>query len=145
MSSFDPALGSRGIGAESLDVEFEQGARKLCVAFTIRGCFVVYAEDAGLVAVERHRLTVPMNVLAGGLEISECRLRTAKENHHQAACGVIDIDQRRALRRPVLEPRVFAAIDLDQFANARASRPRLLHLRGPQPPWQPKPAGGHQR
>jgi hypothetical protein len=51
----------------------------------------------------------------------------------------------RALRRPVLKPRVLAAIDLNQFANARAPRPRLLDLRRPQPSRQPQAAGGHER
>jgi hypothetical protein len=47
---------------------------------------------------------------------------------HQPAGRVIDKHQQGALRSAVLEPPVLAAIDLDQFADAFAPRPRLVNL-----------------
>jgi hypothetical protein len=47
---------------------------------------------------------------------------------HQPAGRVVDKHQQGALRSAVLEPPVLAAIDLDQFADAIAPRPRLVNL-----------------
>src|SRR5271166_3221235 len=47
---------------------------------------------------------------------------------HQPAGGVVDKHQQGALRPAVLEPPMLAAVDLDQFANALAPRPRLVNL-----------------
>src|SRR6516162_6680358 len=45
---------------------------------------------------------------------------------HQPTGGVVDKHQQRALRPAVLQPPMLAAVDLYQFANAIAPRPRLV-------------------
>ena len=47
---------------------------------------------------------------------------------HQPARRVVDKHQQGALRPAVFEPPMLAAVDLDQFANAVAPRPRLVNL-----------------
>jgi hypothetical protein len=37
---------------------------------------------------------------------------------HQATRGIVDVDQRRALRRSVFEPAVLTSVDLYKFAEA---------------------------
>jgi hypothetical protein len=39
---------------------------------------------------------------------------------------------------------MFAAVDLNKFANARESHARLLNLRRPQLPWNPQTDGNLQ-
>ena len=46
----------------------------------------------------------------------------------QPAGGVVDIDQRRAGRRPVFNPTMVAAVNLDQLAQAVAAAARLVDL-----------------
>src|ERR1700728_1210864 len=53
--------------------------------------------------------------------------------------------QRCARRRPIFEPVMLTAIDLDQLTQTRTSRARLLDLWRPQFARQPKPASYHQR
>src|SRR5512133_3134000 len=48
---------------------------------------------------------------------------------HEPAGGVVDVDQERAGGRPILEPAVVAAIDLDQFAHTRAPVAWLVNRR----------------
>jgi hypothetical protein len=52
------------------------------MAFPVRRRFVVDPEDAGFVAVERHRLAVSMKILPRGFEVPERRLGTAEEHNH---------------------------------------------------------------
>jgi predicted ATPase len=49
---------------------------------------------------------VRLEVLAGRLEIVEGRFRLDELQMHQAAGGVVDVDQQGALRTAVLEPPV---------------------------------------
>jgi len=63
-------------------------------------------KDTVLVAIERHRLAMRLEVLAGRLEIVEGRFRLDELQMHQAAGGVVDVDQQGALRTAVLEPPV---------------------------------------
>ncbi|CAB5291688.1 hypothetical protein IST455A_04270 [Burkholderia multivorans] len=89
-------------------------------------------------------LAVALEVRACRLEVAERRLGRGEVQLHQPAGRVVDVHQQRALRRPILEPRMLAAVDLDQLAQARASRPRLVDLRRTLPPWHPQASVGHQ-
>ena len=79
------------------------------------------------------------------LKIRKCRLGADEQHHHQSACGVVNVDQRRARRSSILKPPMIAAVDLDQFAKASPATPWLLNLWRPKSPWQPQAAGDHQR
>src|SRR5262249_13888098 len=87
---------------------------------------MVGAKDAVLVAVESHRLAVADKVAASGLEIVEGRLGHDETQLHEFAGGVVDVDQEGTLGPAVLEPVVFAAVDLDQLAEAFPTIPRLV-------------------
>jgi len=45
---------------------------------------------------------------------------------HQAAGGVVDIDEQRALRTAILEPPVLGTVDVHQFAEAIAPSAGLM-------------------
>lgn len=63
---------------------------------------------------------------------------------HQPAGRIVDIHQQRARRRPFLEPRMLAAVDLHQLAQTRAPGPRLVDLRRALPARNPQPGIRHQ-
>ncbi|MCY1301281.1 hypothetical protein D9M70_508840 [compost metagenome] len=84
-----------------------------------------------------------LNVGARGGEVRRRRLAGHKQQLHQPPGRVIDVDQQRARRRPVLEPAVVAAIDLDQLAEAGAAVPRLVHLGRAQLPGDPEAGVDH--
>src|SRR5216684_2878660 len=54
-------------------------------------------KDAVLVAVERDRLTMRLEILAGRLEVVEGRFRLDQLQVHQAAGGVVDIHKQGGL------------------------------------------------
>ncbi len=93
------------------------------------GLLRVHAEHRGLVAVQRHRLAVLLEVRAHRREVGERRLRLAEQELHQGARCVIDEHQQGAATGALLEPLVIAAIDLDQLAATRPTVSRLLDLR----------------
>src|SRR5690349_19801355 len=65
-----------------------------------------------------------------GFEVREGRLGRHEVQLHQLAGGVVDKYQQRARWRAVFEPRVVAAVDLDQFASAGSTVARLVDLGG---------------
>jgi hypothetical protein len=83
-----------------------------------------------LVAVEHDRLAMRLEVAAGRAEIIECRFRRDKSQMHQSACRIVNKRQQRALRRAILKPRMFRAVDLHQLAKAIA--PAAWLMRGGQ-------------
>jgi hypothetical protein len=62
------------------------------------------------------------------MKIGKGRLALDKLQMHQPAGGVVNKHQQGALRPAILKPPMLAAVDLDQFANALAPRPRLVNL-----------------
>src|SRR6202165_2268884 len=100
-------------------------------------------KDAVLVAVERERLTVCLEILAGCLEVVEGRFRLDELQMHQAAGGVVDIDQQRALRTAVLEPPVLGTVDLHQFTEAIAPSAGLMDALQPVSPANPNTGTDH--
>src|SRR6516164_1985174 len=87
---------------------------------------MVNAKHAVLVAVERDGLAPGVDIGAGGMKIGKGRLALDKLQMHQPAGRIVDKYQQGALRPPVLEPPMLAAIDLHQFADTLAPRPRLV-------------------
>ena len=79
-----------------------------------------------LVAVERDRFAMRLEILAGGLEIVEGRFRLDELQMHQAAGRVVDINKQGRLRAAVFEPPVLGAVDLHQLTQTIAPRPRLV-------------------
>src|SRR5262249_49755545 len=116
------------IGADDVDVERVQGAAELGHPVTAKRSWMVDPEDPMLVAVERNRLAPGLQIGAGRMEIGKGRLALDKLQMHQPARRIVDKHQQGALRPAVFEPPMLAAIDLDQFADAFAPRPRLVNL-----------------
>jgi hypothetical protein len=141
MCPLDTSFGRRRVRADALDVEFVEHAPELRVPGATRCGREIYAEDAGFVTVERQRLAMSLDILARRLEVTERRLGAGEQDMHQSAGGIVDIHQCGTSRRPILEPMMLAAIDLDELAEACTSLSRLLDLRRPQFPWDPKSYG----
>jgi hypothetical protein len=112
------------------------------------GSGAIDPKDAVLVAVERERLTVCLEIVAGRLEVVEepapglnrGRFRRDELQMHQTAGGVVDIDQQRALQTAVLKPPVLGAVDLHKLTQAIAPRSRLMDAL--QPVLSPNPKAG---
>jgi hypothetical protein len=83
-------------------------------------------KDAVLVAVERYRFAMRLEILAGRLEVVEGRFRLDELQMHQAAGGVVDIDEQRALRTAILEPPMPGTVDLHQLTQTITPCPRLV-------------------
>lgn len=90
------ALGRTGVGTDAGDVQLVHGTAKLSLAITTSGLLVVDPEDAGLVAVERQRLTVTFQIAPGGFKIGESGLRTDEQKLHQPASRIINVNEQRA-------------------------------------------------
>src|SRR5213079_1666857 len=86
----------------------------------------VHPEDAVLVAVERHRLAMNLQIGAGRPEVIKRRFRGDKPQLHQPARRIIDKSQQRARRAAILEPGVLRTVDLHQLAQAIAPPARLM-------------------
>ena len=97
-------------------------------------------KDAVLVAVERYRFAMRLEILAGRLKVVEGRFRLDELQMHQAAGGVVDIDEQRALRTAALEPPMLGAVELYEFTEAIAPRPRLVDAL--EPVFSPNPKAG---
>jgi hypothetical protein len=68
---------------------------------------------------------VSLQVTTGRLEVVERGLGREAQLH-KTARRVVDVDQQRASRPALLEPRVVRTVDLDQLADARAAAAWLL-------------------
>jgi hypothetical protein len=140
MRPLNATLGRRRVGTDAIDVALVNRPSKLRVAWSLGCRGTVHSEDDGLIAVERQRLAMAGDVLAGSVEISECRLGGRKPNDHEAAGCIVDEYERGACPCATLEPVMFAAVDLNELAKAGSARPGLLNLRWPQLPWNPQPS-----
>ncbi len=93
----DAALSLRRVGAQDVDVERVQRPSELGHPVALDCSGAIDPKDAVLVAVERERLTVCLEILAGCLEVVEGRFRLDELQMHQAAGGVVDIDEQGGL------------------------------------------------
>src|SRR5438034_1204780 len=126
VGALDPALRLRAVGAETVDVEGAEGAAELRESRATLGAIAGRdVKDAEPVAVERHGLAVTLEVAPGRVEVIERGLGVREAELHEAAGGVVDVDQQRAARATILEPGVLAAIELDQPRRAPARQPPL--------------------
>ncbi|MNR49055.1 hypothetical protein D3C85_1683820 [compost metagenome] len=78
MSPLDTAFGLAAVGADTFDVQLEQGPRKLGVAVATGCSFLVDPKNAGLVAVERHRLAVALQIGPRRRKVCERGFRMSK-------------------------------------------------------------------
>src|SRR5271169_2334716 len=95
------------------------------------------------VAVKRDRLAPGLQIGARRVKISKSRLALDELQMHQLAGRVVDEHQQGALRPAILKPPMLAAVDLHQFADARAPRARLMHAFCPLLAIEPQPVGDH--
>src|ERR1700674_699171 len=100
-------------------------------------------KDAVLVAVERERLTVCLEILAGCLEVVEGRFRLDELQVHQAAGGIVNIDEQGGLRAAVLKPPMLGAVVLHEFTQTIAPSARLMDALQPVFPPNPKAGADH--
>lgn len=105
VSPLKTALGRTGIGTDTSDVQLVHGTVKLRLAISAVGLLVVAPEDTGLVAVERQRLTVTLQIAPGGFKIGESGLRTDEQKLHQPAGRIINVNEQRAGRTTILDQR----------------------------------------
>src|SRR6266478_1071102 len=126
VGTLDPTLCLRRVGAQNVDVEGVQSPSELGHAVALDRARAVDPKDAVLVAVERDRLAMRLKILAGRLKVVEGRFRLDELQMHQAAGGVVDIDEQGALWAAVLKPPMLAAVDLHQLTQAIAPRARLM-------------------
>src|SRR5204863_3763473 len=142
VGALDPALRLRAVGAETVDVEVAKGAAELREPGAALGAIAgLDVKDAEPVAVERHGLAVTLEVAPGRVEVIERGLGVREAELHEAAGGVVDVDQQRAARAAILEPGVLAAIELDELAEAGPTLPRRIAPAGALGPRDPQ-AGG---
>src|ERR1700716_4265626 len=102
-----------------------QSAAELGHAVTADRILPVDPKDTVLVGIERHRLAVTLQIGSGRRKIVEGALALDKLQMHQAAGGVVNVDEQGALRPASLEPPVLRSVDLDQLAPAIAAIPRV--------------------
>src|SRR5216684_8375751 len=103
----------------------------------------VHPEDAVLVAVERHRLAMLLQIGADCPEVIKRRFRSDEPQLHQPARRIIHETQQRARRAAILEPGVLRAVDLHQFAQAIAPPARLMRRGETMPTVLPQPICNH--
>src|ERR1700722_2095710 len=123
VGALDAALRLRCVGAKNVDVEGVQRPPELGHAVALDGPGAVDPKDAVLVAVERYRFAMRLEILAGRLEVVEGRFRLDELQMHQAAGGVVDIDEQRTA---VLEPPMLGTVDLHQLTQTITPCPRLV-------------------
>ena len=143
MSALDAALRRGRVGAQDVDVQAAEGSAELGDSSPAVGLLPVDSEYRGLVAVQRYRLAVLLEVGAHRREVGEHRLRLAEPQLHQGAGGVVDEHQQRAATGALLEPLVIGPVDLDELAAARPTVPRLLDPRLSARPGDPQAVLGH--
>jgi hypothetical protein len=124
--ALDASLRLRAVGTNDVDIQREQCATELGHPVAARSVLAVHSEDAVLVAVERHRLAMLLQIGARRPEIIKRRFRGDEPQLHQPARRIIHKSQQRARRAAVLEPGVLRAVDLHQFAQAIAPPARLM-------------------
>src|SRR3546814_719880 len=111
--------------ADDLDGERLERPTKVGHAIAL-GRGGVVAEHRVLVRVERHRLTVRLDILPGRVHVGKGALALDHLQMHQLAGRIIDVNQQRALRPAILKPPVLRAIELDQLAAAVPAVTRLI-------------------
>jgi hypothetical protein len=75
-----------------------------------------------------------LQITLQSLEIGKRALRWDKAKLHQSAGGIVDEHQKRAGCRPIFEPAMVRAVDLDQLAKMLGCWMRLRSARGSQIP-----------
>src|SRR5277367_855362 len=143
VGTLNPALGLARIGTDDVDVQRMQRPAELGHAVAFDRARAVDPEDAVLVAVECDRLAMRLEIFSCRLKVVEGRFRLDELQVHQAAGGVVDIDEQSGLRTSILEPPVFGTVNLHQFAQTIASRPRLVDALQPVFPPNPKAGADH--
>ncbi len=96
-----------------------------------------------LVAVQRHRLAVLLQIGAARAEVIKRRFRGDEPQLHQPARRVIHESQQRARRTAILEPGVLRAVDLHQFAQTITPPARLVRRGQTMPTVLPQPIRDH--
>src|ERR1700720_1286269 len=132
-----------GLLAQMMSMFSEQRATELRHSVAAGSVLAVDPEDAVLVAVQRHRLAVLLQIGARRPEVIKRRFLGDEPQLHQPARRVIHKSQQRARRTAILEPGVLRAVDLHQFAQTIAPPARLMRRGETMPTVLPQPIGDH--
>src|SRR3546814_2804181 len=89
---------------------------------------LVVAEYRVLVRVERHRLTVRLDILPGRVHVGKGALALDHLQMHQLAGRIIDVNQQRALRPAILKPPVLRAIELARSEEHTSELQSLMRI-----------------
>jgi hypothetical protein len=114
-------LGLAGIGAEDLDVQLCKSATELGHTLAALRIASQDAEDGMLVGVKGKRAAMTLQIVTQRLEIGICALAANKPQLHEPGCSIVDEDQQGTRLTAILEPAMFAAVDLNQFAIVLAT------------------------
>jgi hypothetical protein len=126
LSKGDASLRLRAVGTDDVDVQRQQRATELGHPVAAGSLPAVHPEDAVLVAVQRHRLAVLLQIGARRPEVIKRRFRGDEPQLHQSARRIIHKSQQRARRTAILEPGVLRPVDLHQFAQTITPPARLM-------------------
>ena len=133
-----------GVLAQTISMLRAASARPNCVMpVPVAASDAPDPKDAGLVAVERDGLAVVLEIRACRGEVVERGFRGHDAQLQQAARGVVHVDEQRARRAAVFEPRMLAPVDLDELAETRPPMPRLIGSAVPLCAGNPEPRVDH--
>src|SRR6266436_7578939 len=102
LSKGDASLRLRAVGTDDVDVQRQQRASKLGHTVAAGSVLAVHPKDAVLVAVERHRLAMLLQIGAGRPEVIKRRFRGDEPQLQQPARRIIHESQQRAWRAAIL-------------------------------------------
>ena len=130
-----------GLFAQDVDIQRLQRTAELGDALTTFA--VVHPKDVVLVAIERDRLAVSLQVGTRGAEVVERQFRDDKSQHHQPTGRIIDQRQQCACWTTVFEPGVLRSVDLHQLAQTLTPPARLMRRGQAMPAIHPQPVRDH--
>src|SRR6266851_3219468 len=104
VGTLDAALCLRRVGAQNVDVEGVQSPSELGHAVALDSARTIDPKDAVLVAVERDRLAMRLEVLAGRLKVVEGRFRLDELQVHQLTQAIAPRARLMDAFQPVLPP-----------------------------------------
>ncbi|SAV62618.1 Uncharacterised protein [Klebsiella pneumoniae] len=101
------------------------GSPKLSMSVSACGVFIVNTKNTSFIAVQCQRFTMLINIAPRGFKVRKRGLRFNKQQFHQFAGCIINVDQRCAGRATAFKPVMITAVNLYQFTSARTPVPWL--------------------
>ncbi len=125
---FDTVPGLGRTGADDVDVELGKGSSELRPSVALATPGVRDTKHARLVALGCDGLPVALQVRPSRHEVSMARLGDVESKVREPTSGGVDEEKQSAPRSSLFDPGRFAAVDLDQLADARRAMSRGANL-----------------